>query len=88
MLEKLVPPRGTAADFEDQTFQVGTIRLADARMVCLFNWQEQPLTISFRLPAPSRVSDYWSGEALGLHQGMFTVKDMPAHSAKLLVCKG
>ncbi|HJQ23077.1 MAG TPA: glycoside hydrolase family 36 protein [Blastocatellia bacterium] len=87
MLEKLVPPRGKAADFEDESLQVGIVRLADARMVCVFNWQEQPQTISFRLPAPSRISDYWSGEALGQHQGMFTIKDLPAHSARLLVCK-
>jgi hypothetical protein len=30
------------------------------------------------------MTDYWSGDALGRHEGTFTIRDMPAHSAKLL----
>jgi alpha-galactosidase len=87
MLKKLLPPTGIAARFEDDSLRVGVVRLPDARMVCLFNWQDQPQTISFRLPQPSRISDFWSGDALGEYKDRFTIKEMPAHSARLLVCK-
>jgi alpha-galactosidase len=87
MLRKLLPPTGVAAQFEDDSLQVGVMKLPDARRVCLFNWQDKPQTISFRLTRPSRVSDFWSGEALGEHKNSFTVKDLPAHSARLLICR-
>ena len=50
----------------------------------LFNWGEVAQTLSFRLTEPSLITDYWTGESLGRHEGRFVVKDMPAHSARLL----
>jgi len=41
-------------------------------------------TLSFRLTEPSLITDYWTGESLGRHEEQFVVKDMPAHSARLL----
>jgi alpha-galactosidase len=87
MLKRLLPPTGVAASFEDDSMQVGVVKLADARMVALFNWEDQPQTLSVRLPEACNVTDYWTGESLGRHDGVITVKDMPAHSARLLVCK-
>lgn len=88
MLKKLLAPTGVAASFEDESMRVGVIRLADSRMVVVFNWNAETQTLSVRLPEASHITDYWSGESLGRHVGSFTVKDMPAHSARLLVCKG
>ena len=48
----------------------------------LLEWKGQLCT------EPGHVADYWSGESLGRHEGSFTIQDMPAHSARLLVCKG
>jgi len=87
MLKRLLPPTGVAAGFEDDSMRVGVVKLADARMIVVFNWKDQPQTLSVRLPQASDISDYWSGESLGRHEGVFMVKDMPAHSARLLVCK-
>jgi alpha-galactosidase len=87
MLKKLIPPQGIAARFNDDSLRVGEIRFRDARMICLFNWGSEPQTVSFRLPEPSRITDYWSGKSLGLHKESFAVKDMPPRSARLLVCK-
>ncbi len=87
MLRKLLPPTGVAAKFEDDSLNVGTVQLAQARMVCLFNWEDKPQSLTFRLPQTSEIKDYWNGENLGRHKGEFTVKDMPAHSARLLVCR-
>jgi alpha-galactosidase len=87
MLRKLLPPTRTAATFEDDSLRVGTIRLAGARMLCLFNWSDAPQTLSIRLPQASRITDYWSGAELGRHEGIFAIREMAPHSARLLVCQ-
>jgi alpha-galactosidase len=84
VLRKLQPPTGVAARFSDESLRVGTIKFLGSQAVCLFNWR----TISFRLPRASHVSDFWTGEDLGRHEGEFTTKEMAPHSARLLVCKG
>jgi alpha-galactosidase len=87
MLKRLLPPTGVAASFEDDSMRVGVVKLADARMVALFNWKDEPQTLPVPLPEACNITDYWTGESLGRHEGVFTAKDMPAHSARLLVCK-
>lgn len=87
MLQKLLPPTGIAAEFTDDTMQSGFITLRDRTMVCLFNWDEVPKTISSKLRKSSRITDYWSGQDLGRHEGVFEIKDMPPHSARLLECR-
>ena len=87
MLKKLLPPSGAAATFEDTSMRVGEINVAGKPMLCLFNWSDKPQTITARLSKASDISDFWSGEPLGRHSGAFTVKDLPPHSARLLVCK-
>ncbi|PYT05535.1 MAG: alpha-galactosidase [Acidobacteria bacterium] len=86
VLKKLLPPTRAAADFDDDSLRVGVASRPGARAVCLFNWTDAPQSISFRLPAACQISDYWSGEQLGRHEGEFALKDMPSHSARLLVC--
>jgi alpha-galactosidase len=87
LLRKLLPPTGVAAAFEDDTLGVGYVRHKDRTAVCLLNWGERPEKFSVQLPGPSRVRDYWTGEDLGRHKGTFEVKDVPKHSARLLVCE-
>jgi alpha-galactosidase len=84
MLKKLLPPTGVAAEFDDDSLRVGTVKLANTRMVSVFNWDDKPQTISFRLPEPAVVTDYWTGNALGRHEGTFRIQQMPARSARLL----
>jgi alpha-galactosidase len=87
MLKKLLPPSGAAAEFEGTGLRVGVVRLKGRQAVCLFNWGERPETISFRLPGPSEVRDFWTGADLGRREGTFEAKDVPPHSARLLMCK-
>ena len=84
MLKKLLPPAGVAAEFEDDSLRVGVTQLPDRRMVSLFNWGQTPQSLAVRLPEASRVTDYWTGEDLGRHEGQFAVRNMPPHSARLL----
>ena len=83
MLRKLLPPSGVAATFDDATLRVGVVTLPAARMMCFFNWDDRPQTLSVRLPAPAAVTDYWTGESLGRRQGVLSL-EMAPRSARLL----
>ena len=83
MLRKLLPPSGVAATFDDATLRVGVVTLPAARMMCCFNWDDRPQTLSVRLPAPATVTDYWTGESLGRRQGVLSL-EMAPRSARLL----
>ena len=83
ILRKLLPPTGVAASFGDSSLRIGTIDLKTARMLCLFNWDDAPLTLNVVLPRPGLVTDDWTGEALGRREGTMSVGLEP-HSAKLL----
>jgi alpha-galactosidase len=87
MLKKLLPPTGVAAEFEDDALRVGYVRHKGKTVVCLLNWDEQPQTLSCKLPGTCTVTDFWTGKSLGRHEGTFEVKGMPKHSARLLVCE-
>ena len=87
VLRKLLPPTGVAAEFEDDSLRVGRVRLKDRTVVCLLNWDEEPRALSFQVPGPCRVTDYWTGESLGRREGTVEIKDVPKHSARLLVCE-
>jgi alpha-galactosidase len=83
MLRKLLPPTGVAAEFEDADLRVGTVRLPNARMSCLFNWDDTPATIAVRVGRAASVTDYWTDRALGRHDGSLSI-ELPPRSARLL----
>ncbi len=87
ILKKLLPPTGVAARFEDETLCIGVITLPDRRILCLFNWQDTPQTLSVPLPQPCDLSDFWTEEDLGIHREVFHTGLMPPHSARLIVCR-
>lgn len=87
ILKKLLPPTGVAARFEDETLRIGAITLPDRRILCLFNWQDTPQSLSARLPHPSHLHDFWTDADLGKHQNVFETGPMPPHSARLIVCR-
>jgi alpha-galactosidase len=84
MLRKLLPPTGVPAVFDDDALRVGRVKRKDGETLCLFNWEDAPVTLSVRLDAESDVRDAWSAESLG-RRSVVTV-DLPAHAARLLEC--
>lgn len=85
MLKKLLPPTGVPAVFDDEPLRIGTVTLRGRRMFCLFNWGDQPTTLSVRLSRRSRVTNVWTGASPGEMQNV-RITNMPAHSARLLEC--
>jgi alpha-galactosidase len=86
MLRKLIPPTGVAARFADTGFSVGAIDLPDKSLYCVFNWTDEPADFDIALPKPCHLRELWSGDDLGNHEGAYTVKALPAHDARVLVC--
>jgi alpha-galactosidase len=86
MLRKLQPPTARAARFADLTLQVGEVDLGQGRRaVVLLNWDDQPRSLSFSLPRPSRVRELWTDEDLGTRRGLQTAA-LQARSGKVLIC--
>jgi alpha-galactosidase len=83
ILRTLLPPTGVAATFDDDTLRIGRVRLPDAQMICLFNWDDAPRTLTVRLPAAATVTDQWTGESIGRREGALSI-DMAPRSARLL----
>jgi alpha-galactosidase len=83
MLRKLLPPTGVAAEFTDGSLTVGSVDLPNARMMCLFNWDDRADTVTFDLRQPSTITDYWSDESLGRRSGTIAI-ELPPKSARLL----
>lgn len=86
MLRKLIPPSGTAARFEDDTFTIGRIALKDRTLICLLNWDDQPKSIAVTLPRACTVTEMWTGERLGQPFGVLEMKNLPPHSGRVLEC--
>ncbi len=87
MLKKLVPPSGVCARFSDETFRMGVTELKGRRMVSVFNWSDAPVQRIIPLTGKSRLTDYWTGEDLGVHVGGYTLESLPPHSARLVEVK-
>ena len=83
MLKKLLPPTGMAATFEDASLRAGTVVLPDARMLCLFNWEDTLDTRSVGVQTADVVTDYWTGERLAPRDGTLTLSMLP-RTARLL----
>ena len=41
------------------------VKLPQARMICLFNWGDEPRTLVARLPGAATIVDQWTGESIG-----------------------
>jgi alpha-galactosidase len=75
------------AEFDRNSLDIGYTRFPDKCVISVFNWQDQVQTIDVPLPKKNvSITDFWNGKDLGRHQRKFSVKDMPPHSARLLVC--
>ena len=85
ILDKLAPPTGKSAIFDDLTFKTGVTDLGDRQYYYAFNWDNVSASRTLHLKQPSRLKDFWTDEDLGIHSGDYVIKSLPAQSARLLV---
>lgn len=84
-LGKLVMSTGRSATFEDMRFHVGVTLIAGRTFYHCFNWDDTPVDRMLHLPHRCRLTNYWTNDDLGVHEGDYLVKGLPARSACLLV---
>ena len=85
LLDKLLPARGTAARFDDETFSIGRITKDDSEILILLNWTEQENVFEADVQGFSRISDFWSGESVTAESSILR-RTLPARSAHVFVC--
>ncbi|SEO33512.1 glycoside hydrolase family 36 protein [Paenibacillus sp. OV219] len=84
ILRKAVAANHAAARFEDDRFRIGIIKETDRQLICLFNWENDPISLSVQLDEPGRIVDYWNGEDYGEHLQQFTLEELAPRSARVL----
>jgi len=83
-IKKLLPPSGVAAQFTDGAFSVGTAVVKGQTRVFLLNWTDKPVTRTFSMKNMAELTDFWSGEKLGVKSGDVQL-ELPPRSARVLV---
>ena len=86
ILRKLIPPTGKSARW-DRGFATGISTLDDRAYLYAFNWSATNTERTFQLPAKSQLTDFWTEENLGIHQGSYVVIDLPAQSARIILAQ-
>lgn len=85
ILKKLLNPTGQGARFDNAKLETGITDLGDEQYYYFFNWSDTE-SIDLTVPLSSRatLTDFWTGEALGVHEGTYTVNQLPPRSARLI----
>lgn len=85
VLRKLIPPTGCSARFDNMRYETGVADLGERQYHYVFNWTDAPADRTVHLKQRARLTDYWTNEDLGIHEGDFQIRDLPAKSALLLL---
>jgi alpha-galactosidase len=85
MLKKLLPPTGVAAEFADESLRIGTVKLKDRTLICVFNWGGEEAKIPVKLARAGAVTDLWSGHDYGRRPGIDVT--LQAHEGTVLVVR-
>lgn len=83
-LEVLYPPTGQAMRFGNERFDVGRLQVAGAEMVAVLNWEDVPRDFTVPISGRAQVTELWSGQDLGVHEGSVTMSGVPPHAGRLL----
>ena len=81
VLKKMISAMGEAAVFDSTNFEIG--RFNTKNLICLFNWQDEPKTLTVPLVNPANIHDFWTGENLGQHTNTLEIT-LEAHGGKVL----
>jgi len=84
-LKRAASNPGNAAVFEDDKLEVGVIEQGNKKLCVFLNWGQEPVQRSMPLDSKVHVSDFWTGEDMGVHSGQFVLQNMPARSGRLFI---
>jgi alpha-galactosidase len=83
LLRTLLANPGTAAEFTDDSMQVGYIPDAEGKRIVLLNWGDEPIRLVAGLEKSATVTDVWTKEDLGRQEQHLEI-ELPARSGRLL----
>ncbi|HEY9257780.1 glycoside hydrolase family 36 protein, partial [Chitinophaga sp.] len=85
IIRKQLPPAGKSARFTSDKFETGYLDTGAAQFYYFLNWDgSKPASRKIKLKSKSSLVNYWTGANLGIHDGVYEVKDLPPHSALLI----
>ena len=85
ILKKLLKPTGKGASFPNTKFEVGITDMGNKQYYYFFNWGDSAVNnLTIQLTKQSTLTDFWTGEKLGVFAGKYTVKELGPHSARLI----
>ena len=87
VIQRLLPPSGVAARFDDRDFRVGRIETDDGLLLCLLNWDDDPVTYEFPLASACDVSDFWTDEVLERGVTSISPLTLAPRSGRVLRCQ-
>lgn len=82
MLKKMLPPTGGATSF-NTAMEIGWMRTGKKTFLILLNKADQSKKITVPLDRPYTITNYWTGETMGVHNTIFEPAEMPAHSGNV-----
>lgn len=87
VLRTMASRPGVAATFGSHDLRAGKIVESDRTIYVLLNWSDQPVRQEIELSEPCRVTDFWSGDDLGVQADRIVVDRMAPHSGRLLIAE-
>jgi alpha-galactosidase len=85
ILKKLLNPTGKGARFANAKLETGITDLGDTQYYYFFNWSDtETIDLTVPLSTSANLTDFWTDEALGQHEGSYTVKGLAPRSARLI----
>ena len=88
VLKKMMSQMGEAAAFDDDSFEIG--RFKNKKLLCMFNWDESPKTITASLDGKAAIRDFFTDQELGVFENSVS-QVIPSHGGKVLAlafCNG
>ena len=85
ILQKLIPPAGVAARFENEKFEVGITKQKGYTAYSIFNRDSVPANRRIVLPTGRyQLTDVWTGEDIGVFEKEYVLPPLAGHSARLI----
>ncbi len=88
IIQKLLPPIGEAAIFDNTDYKVGRIKLDNGVIICVFNYDDKPCDMEIKIDGFCTVADFWTDEEFGLFTEVISICSMSPHSAKVFRIMG
>lgn len=84
ILRKSIPASGHAPVFTDDSLRQCYSELQDTTFYYCFNWTDTPTTAVIKLRQRAKLTEYWSGRPLGVHDHSFNLGKLEPRSATII----